>query len=116
MGDSPCIRDGRHFGNCAETYPFIYPSTKVSSIQTGPLNAELFEDFVEHHVLPNTTPYLGPRSIIVLDNASIHKSGRLRELCEHSGVILEFLPPYLPDFNPIEATFKDLKVWIRLGA
>ena len=82
-------------------------------IYQGAINAELFEDFVEHHVLPNTTPYPGPRSIIVLDNANIHKSGRLRELCEHSGVILEFLPPYSPDFNPIEATFKDLKAWIR---
>ena len=29
------------------------------------------------------------------------------------GVILKFLPPYLPDFNPIEATFKDLKTWIK---
>ena len=43
----------------------------------GALTAALFEDFVEHQVLPNCTPYLGPRSIIVLDNASIHKSARL---------------------------------------
>ena len=64
-------------------------------------------------MLLNYTPYPGPRSIIVLDNASIHKSVRLQELCEHSGVILEFLPPYLPDFNPIEAIFKDLKAWIK---
>jgi transposase len=48
-----------------------------------------------------------------LDNASIHKSPRLKELCEVYGVALEFLPPYSPDFNPIEATFYDLKAWIK---
>ena len=60
-------------------------------------------------MLPNCTPYPGPRSIIVLDNASIYKSARLRELCERSGIILEFLLLYLLDFNPIKAIFKDLK-------
>ena len=79
----------------------------------GAFTSELFEDFVQYHVLPNCTPYPGPRSIIILDNASIHKSARLQELCEQAGVVLEFLPPYSPDFNPIEATFKDLKAWIK---
>ena len=64
-------------------------------------------------MLLNCTLYPGPRSIIVLNNASIYKLARLQELYEHSGVILEFLPPYSPDFNPIEAIFKDLKAWIK---
>jgi transposase len=34
-------------------------------------------------------------------------------MCEERGVLLKFLPPYSPDFNPIEATFKDLKAWIK---
>ena len=38
---------------------------------------------------------------------------RLKELCDAYGVMLEFLPLYSPDFNPIEATFHDLKAWIR---
>ena len=75
--------------------------------------SKLFKDFVKHQVLPNCMLYSGPRSIIVLDNASIYKSAQLQELCEQAGVILKFLPPYLPDFNPIETTFKDLKAWIR---
>ena len=58
-------------------------------------------------------PYPGPRSVLILDNASIHKNDRLRELCEEHGVLLKFLPPYSPDYNPIEATFHDLKAWIR---
>jgi len=62
---------------------------------------------------PYCSPYLGPRSILVLDNASIHKSIRLRKLCAQYSVKLQFLPPYSSDFNPIEATFNDVKAWIR---
>ena len=67
-------------------------------------------DFVEHKVLPHCNPRPGPRLVLVLDNASIHKNHRLRELYEAYGVALEFLPPYSPDFNPIEATFHNLKI------
>jgi DDE superfamily endonuclease len=35
------------------------------------------------------------------------------ELCENAGVRLEFLPPYSPDFNPIEEAFAELKAWMR---
>jgi len=79
----------------------------------GAFISELFKAFIEHKVLPNCTPYPGPRSIIILDNASIHKLKRLQELCDQVGIILKFLPPYLPDLNPIKATFKDLKAWIK---
>lgn len=75
----------------------------------GAFTSELFKYFVEYQVLPNCTPYPGPRSIIILDNASIYKSARLQELYKQAGVILEFLLLYSPDFNPIEVTFKDLK-------
>lgn len=40
-------------------------------------------------------------SVLILDNASIHKSQYLRDLCEEKGVRLEFLPAYSPDFNPV---------------
>lgn len=43
----------------------------------------------------------GPYSVLVLDNASIHKGQRLRNLCENKGVRLEYLPPYSPDYNPV---------------
>ena len=75
----------------------------------GAFTSKLFEDFVEYQVLLNCTLYPGLRSIIILDNASIYKSARFQELCKQAGVLLEFLPLYLPDFNPIEAIFKDLK-------
>ena len=64
-------------------------------------------------MLPYCSPYPGPRSVLILDNASIYRSAQLRELCEQHGIKLRFLPLYLLDYNPIEATFNDIKAWIR---
>ena len=79
----------------------------------GAFTSKLFKGFIQHYVLPNYTPYLGPRSIIILDNASIYKLARPQELYKQAGVILKFLPLYSPDFNPIKVIFKDLKAWIK---
>lgn len=73
------------------------------------ITAIIFEAFAEEQVLSYCTLYLGPRSVLILDNVSIYKLTRLRELCEEYGVLLKFLPPYSPDFNPIEATFNDIR-------
>jgi len=83
------------------------------TIFQGAITAELLEDFVANQVLPHCSPWPGKRSVIVLDNASIHRSVRLANMCAEAGVIMEFLPPYSPDMNPIEQTFKALKTWIR---
>jgi transposase len=48
--------------------------------------------------------------VLILDNASIYKSVKLRCMCKERRVLLKFLPLYSLDFNLIEATFKDLKV------
>ena len=46
-------------------------------------------------------------------NASFHRSERVRELCSDAGVKLLYLPPYSPDFNPIEEMFAELKAYIK---
>ena len=46
-------------------------------------------------------PFPGTYSVLVLDNASIHKIQQLRNICNEKGVRLEFLPPYSPDYNPV---------------
>jgi transposase len=48
-----------------------------------------------------------------MDNAAIYKSQDIKDLCDAHGVIICFLPPYSPEFNPIESTFKDLKTWFE---
>lgn len=78
-------------------------------IYQGTVNVEMFEDWLELHVIP----HLERRSFLVIDNASIHISKRITSMCEQAGIQLEYLPPYSPDFNPIELSFNKLKTWIK---
>ena len=58
-------------------------------------------------------PTLVPGDVVVLDNLSAHKVAGLAELVEARGARLLYLPPYSPDFNPIELAFSKLKTWLR---
>ena len=66
------------------------------------------------HVL---VPVLRPGQIVVMDNLSVHKAPRVRRLIERAGCRLLFLPPYSPDFSPIEPAWSKLKTLLRsIGA
>lgn len=54
-----------------------------------------------------------PHSVIVLDNASIHHVDEVVELLDSLGALVLFLPPYSPDYNPIEEAFSKVKSLIR---
>jgi transposase len=54
-------------------------------------------------------PFPGPRSVIVMDNCRIHHGGRIAQICEQNHVVHMYLPPYSPDFNPIEKAFAVIK-------
>ena len=71
-----------------------------------------FRHFVEG-LLPRMNKWPLPNSVLVVDNASIHKVDGIRELVEASGMRLMFLPAYSPDLNPIELTFSSVKAWLR---
>jgi transposase len=58
-------------------------------------------------------PSLPPNSILVWDNATFHKSQKLKEIIEQAGHIMLFLPPYSPDLNPIEHKWYELKQRLR---
>ena len=51
--------------------------------------------------------------VIVMDNASFHKSPHIRELIEQAECTLIHLPPYSPDLNPIELFWANMKKWIK---
>jgi hypothetical protein len=56
-----------------------------------------------------------PNSVLVIDNASIHKVAGIREMVEERGARLLFLPSYSPDLNPIELAFSTIKTWLRVN-
>ena len=82
-------------------------------IHKGSINGVRFEWFLEQEVLPRCNPFPGPKSVIVMDNCSTHHGEEVKRLCEEKGVILLYLPPYSPDFNPIEEFFSVLKAWLK---
>lgn len=83
------------------------------SVYAGSTDGQGYVDFIEKEVLPKTSPFPGPNSVLVMDNASFHFYDDLQRLCDQAGVRLEYLPTYSPDLNPIEAFFGDLKKHIR---
>ncbi|HEY0601641.1 MAG TPA: IS630 family transposase [Herpetosiphonaceae bacterium] len=58
-------------------------------------------------------PSLRPGQIVIMDNLSVHKSHRVRQLVEAQGCTLLFLPAYSPDLTPIELAFSKLKTFLR---
>ena len=61
-------------------------------------------------------PTLTPGDIVVMDNLPAHKVAGVREAIETAGAELYFLPPYSPDFNPIELAFAKIKAILRKAA
>ena len=75
----------------------------------GYCNTLAFNAWLEKMLLPT----LKPGQTIVLDNASFHKSAKTRELIQSVGCSILFLPPYSPDFNPIEKAWANIKRIVR---
>lgn len=75
----------------------------------GAVNRDVFEAFIEQVLVPSLTP----GDIVVMDNLSSHKGGRVRAMIESAGATLLYLPPYSPDLNPIELAFAKLKQLLR---
>ena len=73
------------------------------------LNGELFLAYVEQILLPT----LREGDIVVLDNLSSHKVAGVKEAMESVGVKVLYLPPYSPDFNPMEMVFSKMKTLVR---
>ena len=69
------------------------------------------------YITEQLAPTLRPGQVVVLDNLSVHKAERIRQVIEARHCQLLFLPPYSADFTPIELTFSKIKAILRgLGA
>jgi transposase len=81
----------------------------ASLVVEGSTNGTVFETYLEEVLLPT----LKSGQVVVMDNLSAHKAERVRELIEAKGCELLYLPPYSPDFNPIEQAFSKIKSYLR---
>ena len=74
-----------------------------------------FFSTIQKLLVPHVMPFNGTNhhSVIVLDNASIHHVDGVIEMLHSLGTLVLFLPPYSPDFNPIEEAFSKVKSLIR---
>jgi transposase len=75
----------------------------------GGTNREVFETYVAQMLAPT----LRPAQVVVMDNFTAHKGERIRELIEQRSCELLYLPPYSPEFNPIEEAFEKIKALVR---
>lgn len=78
----------------------------------GAMTGAAFLAYVEQVL----APILRPGDIVVLDNLPAHKPAGVREAIEAAGAIMLFLPPYSPDFNPIEMAFSKIKAALKKAA
>lgn len=85
------------------TAPFVYD---------GAMNGSVFLAYVEQVLVPT----LEPGDVVIMDNLPAHKVAGVRDAIETAGASLLFLPPYSPDFNPIENAFAKLKAMMRARA
>ena len=78
----------------------------------GAMNGPAFTAYVEQMLVPT----LRPGDIVVMDNLPAHKPAAIRDAIERAGAELRFLPPYSPDFNPIEMAFSKIKALLKKAA
>ena len=75
----------------------------------GAMNGETFLAYVEQCLVPT----LKHGDIVVMDNVAIHRVQGVRGMIEAAGATLRYLPPYSPEFNPIELSYSALKAFLR---
>jgi transposase len=97
-------RDARH-----QILPaYAQDGILLARVYQGTTDAAFFEDFMKQLLC-----HCGPESVLVTDNAPIHRTDKILEMCKDAGVLLIYLPPYSPDLNPIEEFFAELKAFIK---
>ena len=81
------------------------------------MDGEVFLFFVRNHLLLIIQPFDGynTKSVVIMDNASIHHVDSVVACINSVGALVRFLPPYSPDFNPTESVFGEVKQYLQVN-
>jgi hypothetical protein len=102
-GQRVCFEAPRNWGaNVTLLSSMSFEGMGPSLAMEGSTTREVFETYVDRVLAPS----LSSGQIVVMDNLSSHRGSRIKELIEARGCELIYLPPYSPDFNPIEEAFR----------
>ena len=116
MGETPRCKRLQVRGQRISAIAAISSAGMVSlELEYGSVNSDTFYDFVRGSLIPNMHPYDGiaPKSVAIMDNCSIHHVNAVTDLFQAAGVMVVFLPPYSPDYNPIELAFSSVKYFLK---
>ena len=102
-------KSGKHYERTNIIAGYVDRKPIAPMVFNGTCNTEIFNNWVEQFLIKE----LKPGQIVVMDNASFHKSQKTRDLIESVGCRVIFLPPYSPDYNPIEKFWANMKRWIK---
>ena len=106
-------------GKPATNHSLMVRGERVSAIacmsMAGLLDVKGTSDGDQFYDFQYTMPYNGvnPHSVAVLDNCAIHHVSEVTSTLREIGVLIHFLPPYSPDFNPIEEAFSKVKTSLK---
>ena len=75
----------------------------------GAVDTEVFRAYIRHVLAPT----LRQGDVVVMDNLSVHKAPDIEAMINQAGARLIYLPPYSPDWSPIEPCWLKLKTWLR---
>jgi transposase len=84
----------------------------AAAVVSGATDSDVFRTYVQHVLVPD----LKVDDVVVLDNLQPHKAAGVREMIEAAGATLLYLPPYSPDYNPIENMWSKVKQFLRSAA
>lgn len=79
----------------------------------GTVNGDKFFDFVRGNLIPNMQPFPSSKSILIMDNCTIHHVREVKDILDAAGILVIFLPPYSPDYNPVENLFSYVKYYLK---
>jgi transposase len=102
--------------HCDRRYQILPAYTQdgilLARVFQGSTDSDVFEDFIEQ-LLSHCGGWPEPKSVLIMDRASFHRTEWIEQMCYKAGVKLMYLPPYSPDLNPIEEFFAELKAFIK---